>query len=114
MDMKIPSESSLRVPSVKTNDMKELLRFQEKIINLTEESVAPLAGLPGRTPKQTEFTQSTLSYATDSAANEMVLRIKDAEGNVKFQIPEEVRLQIAKQLRDAYAPKTNSIIDDKA
>ncbi len=116
MDTKISDVKSSfsRIPSYQTNDMKESLRLQNEVINPRNEEPKQVE----RTPTIADATmRTTLSYVKDKSVDTMVLRIKDEDGEVKMQIPEEVRLRIARQMQEAYsppAPKLKSIIDDTA
>ena len=111
MDTKISNmESSFsKLPSYQTNDMKEALRIQAEITNPKNEDVKRDVAPPTIADS---ITRTTLSYAKDKDVDTMVLKIKGEDGQVKLQIPEEVRLRIAKQMQNAYSPKVNSIIDD--
>ena len=65
-------------------------------------------------PQEFITNKTTLNFVRDSELNTTVLKIKDEKGEVIRQIPDEVRLKIAKFIKETYQEPRIPIINTAA
>ena len=103
----VATEQSVRPAFVMSPDTKEVTQLDKK------PPVKQAADREKQPSPPDEFTinRTTLNFAMDKESNQMVLKIKDENGDVVMQIPEEARLRISRHIRKTYEQPRNAIFE---